>query len=112
DCVSARGLRDWLEQLRAAAERHHGIELPRPEIKSGDANEQIAATAEETQRVMAQLLEGVPVDPAPGSEEEARWLLAHLLEWHRREFKTALWEYYRLRELPVDEYETEGSALA
>ena len=113
DCVSARGLRDWLEELRAAAEREHGVELPRPEPKSGDANEQIAATAEETQRVMAQLLEGVPVDAAARSEEQqARWLLAHLLEWHRREDKAAWWEYFRLKDLPTDDYEDERSALA
>ena len=113
DCVSARGLRDWLEQLRAAAEHEHGVELPRPEPKSGDANEQIATTAEETQRVMAQLLEGVPVDPEARSEEQqARWLLAHLLEWHRREDKAAWWEYFRLKDLPLDDYEDERSALA
>ena len=52
DCVSARGLRDWLEQLRAAAELEHGIELPRPEQKSGDANEQIAATAGDRKSVV------------------------------------------------------------
>ncbi|MEO8464497.1 MAG: TM0106 family RecB-like putative nuclease [Gammaproteobacteria bacterium] len=113
DCVSARGLRDWLEQLRAAAEHTHGVELARPEPKSGDANDQIAATAEETQRVMAQLLEDVPVDPAARSEEQqARWLLAHLLEWHRREDKAAWWEYFRLKDLPADDYEDERSALA
>ena len=113
DCVSARGLRDWLEQLRAEAEREHGVDLPRLASKSGDPNEQIAATAEETQRVMAQLLEGVPVDPDARSEEQqARWLLAHLLEWHRREDKAAWWEYFRLKDLPVDDYEDERSALA
>jgi uncharacterized protein len=113
DCVSARALRDWLEELRAAAEREQGVELPRPEAKSGDANEQIAATAEETQRVMERLLEGVPVDPSARTEEQqARWLLAHLLEWHRREDKAAWWEYFRLKELPTDDYEEDRSALA
>src|SRR5262249_21391883 len=110
DCVSARGLRDWLEELRADAEREHAAQLPRPEPKSGEANELIATTAEETQRVMAQLLEGVPVDPAARSEEQqARWLLAHLLEWHRREDKAAWWEYYRLKDLKPDDYEDERS---
>ncbi len=113
DCVSARALRDWLEQLRSAAQREHGVTLPRPEQKSGDASEQIATTAVETQRVMAQLLDGVPVDPTARTEEQqARWLLAHLLEWHRREDKAAWWEYFRLKELPLDEYEEERSALA
>ncbi|MGH7337706.1 MAG: TM0106 family RecB-like putative nuclease, partial [Myxococcota bacterium] len=112
DCVSAEKLRDWLETLRAALERS-GIELPRPELKSGEASEQIEETADETRRVMARLLVDVPPDADERSEEEhARWLLAHLLEWHRREEKAAWWEYFRLRDLPIDEYFDERSALA
>jgi predicted RecB family nuclease len=113
DCVSAAALRDWLEELRAAAERAHGSELPRPELNSGEASEQVAGTAEETQRVMAALLEGVPVDAADRNEEQqARWLMAQLLEWHRREEKTAWWEYFRLLDLPLEDYDDERSALA
>ncbi len=113
DCVSAEGLRDWLETLRAAAERAQEIELPRPELKSGDANDKLEETAEETQRVMSALLDGVPIDPAERDEaQRARWLMAHLLEWHRREDKAAWWEYYRLKELPLEDYEEERSALA
>jgi uncharacterized protein len=113
DCVSAQALRDWLERLRADAEREHGIELPRPELSSGTASEEVAATAEETQRVMSDLLGGVPVDPEQRTkEQQARWLMAHLLEWHRREDKAAWWEFFRLRDLPLEDYETERSALA
>ena len=113
DCVSAAALRDWLEELRAAAERASGAELPRPELHSGEASEQVAEAAEETQRVMAALLADVPVDAAERNEEQhARWLMAHLLEWHRREEKAAWWEYFRLLELPLDDYEDERSALA
>jgi uncharacterized protein len=113
DCVSARDLRDWLESLRAQAEREHGIELPRPELSSGAASGEIAATAEETLRVMNDLLAGVPVDAAERTEEQqACWLMAHLLQWHRREDKAAWWEYFRLRDLPLDGYEDERSALA
>ena len=113
DCVSAAALRDWLERLRAAAEHAAGEALPRPELKSGDASEQVAEAAEETQRVMEALLHGVPVDAAERNEEQqARWLMAHLLEWHRREEKAAWWEYFRLLDLPLDGYEDERSALA
>jgi uncharacterized protein len=112
DCVSAEKLRDWLEALRAAAERRHGSDLPRPELKSGEAAENIAATAEQTQAVMTALLDGVPVDATERDEQQqARWLTAHLLEWHRREDKAAWWEYYRLRDLPLEDYEEERSAL-
>jgi len=113
DCDSAEQLRDWLETLRTATEREHAVDLPRPELKTGDANERIVATAEETQRVMLDLLAGVPIDTAERSEEQhARWLMAHLLEWHRREDKAAWWEFYRVRDLPLEEYEEERSALA
>jgi predicted RecB family nuclease len=113
DCVSAAALRGWLEELRAAAERANEAELPRPELHSGEASEQVAEAAEETQRVMAALLADVPVDAAERNEEQhARWLMAHLLEWHRREEKAAWWEYFRLLELPLEDYEDERSALA
>ena len=113
DCVSAQALRDWLEQLRAEAEREHGIHLPRPELASGAASEEVAATAQETQRVMNDLLAGVPVDPEQRTkDQQARWLMAHLLEWHRREDKAAWWEFFRLRDLPLEDYEAERSALA
>jgi uncharacterized protein len=113
DCTSAAALRNWLETLRADAERATGEELDRPSLKSGEANEQIAATASETQHVMLELLADIPVDPAERTpEQDGRWLTAHLLEWHRREEKAAWWEYYRLRELPLEDYEDERSALS
>jgi uncharacterized protein len=113
DCVSAAALRDWLEALRAEAERAADEELDRPPLKSGEANELIAATAEETQRVMAELTAGIPVDPAERTpEQQGRWLMAHLLEWHRREEKAAWWEYFRLLELPLEDYADERSALS
>jgi predicted RecB family nuclease len=110
DCVSAARLRDWLEELRAAA----GAELPRPALRSGEASEQIAETAAETQRVIAALLgDAMPIDAKDRNEEQqARWLMAQLLEWHRREDKAAWWEYFRLRDLPLEDYEDERSALA
>ncbi|HSC16416.1 MAG TPA: TM0106 family RecB-like putative nuclease [Gammaproteobacteria bacterium] len=113
DCVSTARLRDWLEELRVAAERERGGELARPELRSGEASDAVAEAAEETLEVMTALLEGVPVDAAERSEEQqARWLMAQLLEWHRREEKAAWWEYFRLLDLPLDEYEDERSALA
>jgi uncharacterized protein len=113
DCISARELYRWLEGLRAQAERARQESLPRPDLKTGDASDKVEETAEDTRRVMLELLDGVPVDAQMrGPEDEARWLMAHLLEWHRREDKAAWWEYYRLKELPESDYEDERSALA
>ncbi|HEX7061054.1 MAG TPA: TM0106 family RecB-like putative nuclease [Woeseiaceae bacterium] len=112
DCLSAARLRDWLESLRKEVEVA-GAALPRPELKDGSASDELEERASETREVMEALLAGLPANPEERDEEQqARWLLAHLLEWHRREEKAGWWEYFRLRELPLDEYFDERSALA
>jgi uncharacterized protein len=109
DCVSAERLRDWLEALRAAA----APSLPRPEPGSGEASDKIKEKEQRTREVMEALLKDVPDDPEARDEaQQARWLMAYLLEWHRREEKAAWWEFFRLRDLPLDEYLEERSALA
>lgn len=44
--------------------------------------------------MVAQPTQGISLDPAQRTpEEQARWLLAYILDWHRREEKTAWWEW-------------------
>src|SRR5678810_1284150 len=45
------------------------------------------------------------------NEQRACWLLAQLLEWHRREEKSMWWEYYRLCELSDEELIEDKNAL-
>jgi uncharacterized protein len=45
-------------------------------------------------------------------EQHARWLLAQLLEFHRREDKAVWWEFFRLADLPADDLRDEKSGLA
>lgn len=112
DCLSTLCLRNWLEQLRADVEAG-GTAVPRPEAKEGEASTNVD---ERTQRVIAlraKLLAGVPETPADQDEEQrARWLLAYLLDFHRREDKAGWWEYYRLRDLPEEELFDEPQAVA
>ncbi len=59
------------------------------------------------------MLDGVPEARANQSEEQhARWLLAYLLDCHRREDKAGWWEYFRLRDLPEEDLFDEPQALA
>jgi uncharacterized protein len=59
------------------------------------------------------LLDGVAEAPADQTEEEhARWLLAYLLDFHRREDKAKWWEYYRLRDLAEEDLYEEPQAIA
>jgi predicted RecB family nuclease len=111
DCLSTMHLRDWLEQLRAVLERE-GHRLPRPESDGGDPGEELDERQRAIRGVMESLLHDVPVDAEHRSEEQqARWILAHMLEWHWRELKPVWWEYFRLLELPDEELLYEYGAI-
>ena len=44
--------------------------------------------------------------------QEAQWILAQLLEWHRREDKVDWWEFFRLNEMAEDELLDERAGIA
>lgn len=112
DCLSTLRLRDWLEERRLDLQQKTGKPLPRPAAKSGAPSENLEAELGEVREVMERLLAGVPVDESERTaEQQARWLLAQLLEWHRREEKSAWWEYFRLAALTDEELQEDKSAL-
>jgi predicted RecB family nuclease len=112
DCVSTLRLDRWLETVRADVEAG-GTALARPEIGDGAPSEAVDDRDRAVREVMTGLLESLPADRAARSDEEqARWLLAYLLEWHRREEKGAWWEYYRLCDMSDDELLDEKGALS
>ena len=112
DCVSTLFLRDWLELRRAELEKRDGA-IARPPEKAGDASDAIEERAAEVQAVFDALTSKLPEDRASwGPVEKARWLLAHQLEYFRREDKCAWWEYYRIHDLDHDELLEERKALA
>ena len=45
-------------------------------------------------------------------EQQARWLLAQILDWHRREEKALWWEHFRLAALAADDLLDERPGLA
>jgi uncharacterized protein len=112
DCVSALRLRYWLEDRRKELEAKSGRALPRPTTKSGEPGEKLTARLQEVREIMARLVAQLPADETEWTDEHrACWLLAQLLEWHRREEKSAWWEYFRLCELSDDELQEDRKAL-
>jgi predicted RecB family nuclease len=104
DCVSNWRLRDWLEERRIELAGDIGEELPRPgpaePLPAEELSDRLARVAEVAER----LCNGVPEDPAERSpEQRARWLLAQLLSWHRREDKAYWWRYFHLMNDLTDE---------
>jgi len=110
DCVSTWALRQWLEEIRAELVAKD-IDVPRPVVEVGEEEPR----KERDQRIhdmRERLIVGVsPVREDRDDEKQARWLLAYMLDWHRREEKAAWWEYFRLRELADEDYLDEKAAI-
>jgi predicted RecB family nuclease len=97
DCRSNAELRDWLEKQRGVLATRLGV----PEIDRRTPDEEPAKPPSERdvriERLVHQLLDGVPPDPETRAADAAlrgRWLLANLLEWHRREEKVDWWAFF------------------
>ncbi|MBV9673348.1 MAG: TM0106 family RecB-like putative nuclease [Verrucomicrobia bacterium] len=111
-CLSTWSLRNWLERERLALEQA-GRRLPRPQTSDGAPSATIEERQRRTAELAARLKEGISVDPEQRNQEEAAcWLLANLLDWHRRESKAGCWEYFRLRDMTDEELFYEKSALS
>lgn len=111
DCLSTLHLRNWLEQLRSEL-IDRGETIPRPMPKSEEASDALDERLEAVEAVASPLREGVAAEREERSnEEQARWLLSHLLLWHRREDKADWWEFFRLADLDAEERLEDKGAL-
>ncbi len=113
DVLSNWRLRDWLEDRRADLAGTLGVPIPRPPIhpeaeepaKLTDAQRRIA-------ELVAALTADVPEEPAERTDEQAgRWLLAQLLEWHRREDRAFWWRFFQLAGMTDEELVDEREPL-
>ncbi|MBL9076007.1 MAG: TM0106 family RecB-like putative nuclease [Planctomycetes bacterium] len=111
DCLATVALRDWIERQRAAAIAS-GLEIPRPTLRAGDANETVREREARVNALREALLRDMPQAEARNDEQRARALLADLVGYFRREAKSAWWEHFRLRELPADERLDEREVIA
>lgn len=113
DCASTFCLRNWLESVRLELIQD-GSEIRRPEPREGDASDSIS----EWEMMIEELGRRITGPDMPevtaerGREQQARWLLANILDWHRREEKPIWWEYFRLNDCRVEELIDESAALA
>jgi predicted RecB family nuclease len=100
DCRSTLLLHEWLLKLRLEHQAAIGHELP----WRGDAEEPKAEEEQPIDGVAPRLLDGLPelltLSALREAEDDvrARWLLGHLLQYHRREAKPAWWKLFARRE--------------
>ncbi len=110
DCISTIRLRDWLEDIRTGlVERGEVIQRPAP--KEAEP-EQVSEHQGRINTVMERLLHDVPPEhDVRSDEQQARWLLAHLLDWHRREDKSTWWEFFRMADLDEEQLLNERTGI-
>ncbi len=112
DCVSTLQLRAWLERLRDDLSRLTEEPVPRPESADPAPSEVVAEHQAEVAALVAGLTRDVPADAEERApHQHARWLLAQLLGFHRRENKSTWWEYFRCLELSDEEMVEDHAAL-
>jgi len=112
DCRSTAELRDWLEGQRQKLV-DGGAAIARPELRDGAPAEELDERQKRVAELVAKLTADVPADVKNRTpEQDARWMLAQLLDWHRRENKATWWEGYRLAELDDEDLMDERAGLA
>lgn len=111
DCLSASHLRAWLEERRCELEAKMGTALPRPTFEEKE-EEELSPEILQVRVLMERLTSGLPADETEWTHDHrALWLLAQMLEYHRREDKSSWWEYFRQCDLTDDELEEDKNAL-
>jgi AAA domain/RNase_H superfamily len=106
DCRATLELRDWLLEQREQAQAEFGVEIPfRPPPEEREQPEDMAAELGETARLRDALLSGAE----PGDD---CWLLAQLVDYHRREARPGWWWYFRRRQMTDEELLEDGEAIA
>src|SRR5262249_36122832 len=112
DCESTALLRGWLESERAKL-IEKGEKIARPLAGDPEPPEELNERQQRVGALVERLTKDLAVDRSERSEaEQARWLVAQLLDWHRREDKATWWEGFRLAELDEDELLEERSGLS
>jgi predicted RecB family nuclease len=112
DCRSTLALQEWLEQQRGQLIRA-GHNVSRPTPQDGTPPEKVNERQQRVAELFSKLTAHVPVEQESRSEEQAaRWLMANLLDWHRREDKAEWWEFFRLKELSDDDLLEEKAAIS
>ena len=112
DCLSTLHLRNWLEGQRTELSDELGAALPRPAVPEPDTTDDSDAQ-KAVNELVAELTDRLPESAELMTDDErGRWMLAQLLNWHRRESKSFWWRYFHLaKELTDEERREEPDAL-
>ncbi|MFL5687637.1 MAG: TM0106 family RecB-like putative nuclease [Chloroflexota bacterium] len=114
DVVSNFRLRDWLEGRRDELTTVTGRAIPRPVVRDAELPAEVTENEARVLALVERLAgpEVVPTDPTVRTEsQQATWLLAQLLGWHRREDKSMWWDFHRLMDLSPEQLVDEDDPI-
>ena len=118
DCISTLKLRDWLLQLRAEAERRFDgwdearwIQWFEPEPTK--RSEKALALQAENEALIESLLAGLPEDLDNWDiNQQARFRIAQLLEYHHREARPVWWALFDRMEATPDALKDDADCIS
>lgn len=111
DCLATQALHAWLENLRTSLIKT-GHEFQRPVPQTQEPNEDLKKREIRSLALFTSLTKNLPEDRLTWTEEDqAKWLLAHQVDYFRREDKTAWWEHFRIHQLEHEELLDERKAV-
>lgn len=112
DCLATQALHLWLEGIRESL-LQSGAEFQRPELKTGEAGENAQQLDARAQALFIALTQKLPEDRTTwNNEHHAKWLIAHMVDYFRRENKSSWWEYFRVHDLEFENLLDERKAIA
>ncbi len=111
DCLATEALHTWLENLREELIKS-GHSFKRPFPKEPEPDPELLAREKQSLSLFEGLTSSLPPDRLLWSDEDrAKWLLAHQLNYFRREDKSAWWEYFRLQKMDDEDVLHERKAI-
>jgi predicted RecB family nuclease len=111
DCRSTLALHDWLETLRRE-QIAGGWEIPRFVMPLPEPDAAAEERSAEIRALMDRLLADVPpVREDRDPWQQARWLLANMLPWYRREQKSFWWAHFERQKATEEELLIDREAL-
>jgi uncharacterized protein len=112
DCESTRLLLGWLRSRRDEVWAKYGNPPPTEPREVRELKEETAELRSRQDDLAKKLRTGVPVDPKDQTPDQtARWLLANLMAYHRREDKPAWWEFFDRVGQSTDELVEDNAAI-
>ncbi|MEO5977040.1 MAG: TM0106 family RecB-like putative nuclease [Chryseolinea sp.] len=112
DCLATEALHAWLEDARTKL-IVEGKVFERPTAKSQETNDNLKLQESRSQKLFEGLTHNLPDDRSVWSnEDQARWLLAHQIDYFRREDKTVWWEHFRVHKMEYEDLLDERKGIA